>query len=206
MAITYPLSLPTSPGFVSASFGGQSSVSSTESPFTFDTQAQKNQGQRWGIDVTLPPMVRADAEEWIAFLMKLNGREGTFLIGDPAGKTARGVATGTPLVKGAAQTGNSLITDGWTINQTGIMKAGDYLQSGTGATSKLHKVLNDADSDGIGDATFDIWPEITTALADNAPLVVSNTVGLFRLTTNEMRWSIDTVKTYGLAFQATEVI
>lgn len=36
-----------------------------------------------------------------------------------------GVATGTPLVNGAGQTGATLVTKGWTNSVTGILKAGD---------------------------------------------------------------------------------
>jgi hypothetical protein len=37
----------------------------------------------------------------------------------------KGVATGTPLTNGTNQTGNSLVTDGWTNSTTGILKLGD---------------------------------------------------------------------------------
>ena len=35
----------------------------------------------------------------------------------------------------AHQTGAALITDGWTASQTGILKAGDWLQLGSGSTA-----------------------------------------------------------------------
>ena len=134
------------------------------------------------------------------------GCRGLFLLGDPLGTTARGIATGTPLVKGASQTGNSLITDGWTASQTGILKAGDYFQLGSSTSSKLYKVLNDANSDGSGDATFDIWPNINTAVSDDTALTVASAKGLFRLAANEMRWDLQQAQKYGIAFSAIEVI
>ena len=206
MAITYPLSHPTNVGFASASMTAKAVVGVSRSPFTGAQQVQKHQGQWWELEASLPPMTRATAEEWVTFLLSLNGMQGTFLIGDPLGTTARGIATGTPLVKGASQTGNSLITDGWTASQAGILKAGDYFQLGNSSSSKLYKVLNDANSDGSGNATFDIWPSINTAVADNTAITVSSAKGLFRLSSNEMRFDLSTAQTYGLAFSAIGVV
>ena len=139
-------------------------------------------------------------------MISLNGQQGTFLLGDPLGSTVRGVGTGTPLVKGASQTGNSLITDGWTASQTGILKAGDYFQLGTGSSSKLYKVLADANSDGSGDATFDIWPSINTAVANDSALTIASAKGVFRLASNEMGFDLKQAQFYGIAFSAIGVV
>lgn len=206
MAITYPLSLPDSTSYESARMSAKSIVGVTRSPFTGQEQVQKHQGQWWEFEGKLVPMSRANAEAWIAFFISLNGMQGTFLLGDPLGATARGGAGGTPLVNGASQTGNSLITDGWTASQTGILKAGDYFQLGTGSSSKLYKVLNDANSDSGGNATFDIWPSINTAVADNTAITTSSAKGLFRLATNEMPFDLGQAQQYGLSFSAIGVI
>jgi hypothetical protein len=206
MAITYPLSLPTNVSFTTARILARSVVGTSRSPFTGAEQVQKHQGQWFEFDGKLPPMARGNAEEWITFLLKLNGKQGTFLMGDPSGKTARGIGTGTPLINGGSQTGNSLITDGWTASQTGILKAGDYLQLGTSSNARLYKVLQEANSDGSGNATFDIWPSINTAFADNTALTISSPVGVFRLSTNEMPWDISTAQNYGIAFGATSLV
>ena len=119
-------------------------------------------------------MKREDAEQLIAFMLKLNGTYGTFTLGDPLNTSPRGVGTGTPLVNGGSQTGNSLVTDGWTSGQTGILKAGDWIQLGSGSTSRLYKILSDANSNGSGQATFDIWPNLRSSPADNAAITVSS--------------------------------
>ena len=206
MAISYPLSLPTTTSYASARMTARSVVGVTKSPFTGAQQVQKHQGQWWEWEAHLAPMTRASAEEWIAFMLSLNGQQGTFLLGDPLGSTARGIASGTPLVKGASQTGNSLITDGWTASQTGILKAGDYFQLGTGSSSKLYKVLADANSDGSGDATFDIFPAINTAVADDLAITVASPKGLFRLASNEMGFDLKQAQQYGIAFSAIGVV
>jgi len=154
MATTFPISLPTT-GTKRIRIAQAAVVGVGQSPFTLEQQVQRRQGQSWILDVSYPPMIRATAEALHAALCSLNGREGTFLFGDSASKTPRGTATGTPLVKGASQTGEDLITDGWTINITGILKAGDWIQLGTGSTSRLYKVLGDANSNGTGDGYGD---------------------------------------------------
>jgi hypothetical protein len=204
MAITYPLSLPTVTGIRRVRFTMRSVVAIARSPFTLDSQVQAHQGQRWEAEVVLPPMARANAEMWLAFLAKLNGPEGTFLLGDLAAASPRGAATGTPLVNGGGQTGNDLVTDGWTPSVTGILKAGDYIQLGAGATARLHKVLDDADSDAGGNATLTLWPKVTSSgsPADNAAIVTSSAQGVFRLASNETVWEIDEAAQYGLVFAA----
>lgn len=206
MAITYPLSLPAS-GIRSIRIIPRTAVAVSESPFTFQQQAQQHVGQGWAAEVTLPAMNRETAEEWVAFLLKLNGRQGTFLMGDPAGIVARGIATGTPLLNGAHNPRvNSLTTDGWTPSQTGILKAGDWIQIGSGASAKLHKNLNDVNSDGLGNATLDIWPALRTSYVDNTALIVSSTKGVFRLANNDMSYDINEAVHYGIGFSCVEAL
>lgn len=206
MAISYPLSLPTASGIMRVRLVANNVVGVAQSPFTASQQVYKYPGQFWEADITLPPMKRLDAEYWISFLLKLNGPFGTFLMGDPNGATARGVATGTPLVNGGGQTGNELITDGWTPDTTGILKAGDYIQLGTGATSRLYKVLDDVNSDGSGNATLTLWPDLRSAPNDDASIVVSNPKTVFRLNSGQATWDISEATIYGLTFGAREAL
>ena len=93
MAISYPLSLPTHTGIAEIELHAVNAVAYSQSPFTFAGQAHAYSGEMWQADVKLPPMKRADAEQWIAFLMSLRGQYGTFLLNDPAATTTRGTAT-----------------------------------------------------------------------------------------------------------------
>lgn len=92
MTISYPLALPTHTGIRSVEMRATNAVAYGRSPFTFGGQAFAYSGQMWQADITLPPMKRADAEQWIAWLMSLRGQYGTFLMGDPLGATPRGTA------------------------------------------------------------------------------------------------------------------
>lgn len=77
-------------------------------------------------------MADAVAEDWIASLLALKGRQGTFLLGDSILKAPRGTALGTPVVSGAGQTGDTLITSGWPVASNGLLKKGDWIQLGSG--------------------------------------------------------------------------
>lgn len=206
MPISYPLALPTTTGVAKIRLIANDIVGISQSPFTAAQQVYRYTGQFWEADITLPPMTRAEAEYWISFLLKLNGPYGTFLLGDPVGGTARGVATGTPVVNGGSQTGNELVTDGWTTSTTGILKAGDYIQLGSGATARLYKVLDDVNSDGSGNATLTLWPDLRSAPADNATITVSSPKSVFRLATASAQWDVNEASIYGLTFGAREAL
>lgn len=206
MTITYPITLPTTPGFTNAQITARNAAGISESPFTFRQQVYQHQGQMWEAQLSLPPMKRAQAAAWVAALVSLGGVVGTFLLGDPDAQTARGIATGTPLVKGASQTGLTLDTDGWTINQTGIMLAGDYIQFGSGTTQRMHMITVDADSDGSGDSSLEIWPRIRESPNNGATITVQACKAAFRLASNDYSWDTDKLKLFGVSFSAMEAL
>jgi hypothetical protein len=208
MAITYPLYMPTVPGFSRIVLKPRNVVGMSSSPFTLQQQTYLFPGEYWELELTLPPMKRAAAEAWITFLLSLRGQSGTFYFQATAFSTPRGVATGTPLVNGAGQTGVSLITDGWTPSTTGILKAGDFLSvySGSSSINRLYKNLTDVNSDSGGNATFNIWPRLRESPPDNTPVVVNGPNGTFRLAGNQQQIDIDQAQIYGIGFSAVEAI
>jgi len=203
---TYPISFPSHTGVRSIDLRAINAIIYEMSPFTFVGQAQASSGQMWQADVSLPPMKRADAEQWIAWLVSLRGQYGTFNMGDPVGCALLGAGGGTPRVNGASQTGEELIIDGCTASVTGWLKAGDYVQLGSAGTATLHKVLADVNTNASGQTTLALWPYIRSAPADNATVVISNTVGRWRLSTNETAWSVNEMAIYGITFSAMEAV
>lgn len=203
MTISFPLSLP-STNFKRLNLRCSTQVAVTRSPFTFATQVYTWKGAIWIAEVTLPIMDRQTAEYWNCFLLQLNGPAGTFLLGDPSAKTPRGVASGSPVVNGANQSGLTLSTRGWTAGTTNILRAGDYLQIG----NNLYKNLKDVNSDGSGIAALDIWPRLrSSTIADGTTIIVNNTVGIFRLLQNDFQiYSVDESKNYEVFFTAVESI
>lgn len=199
MALVYPLSLPTVTRVRSIDLTAINAVAYSQSPFTFAGQAHAYQGQMWQADVSLPPMRRTAAEQWIAFLLSLRGQYGTFLLGDPTCSTIRGTATSCSIT-GAS--GDNTVSA--TVPSGETLLAGDYIQLGSAGTATLHKVLVDYTGTGAA-ADLEIWPAIrTTHSASSATL--SNAKGNFRLSTNEQAWSINEASIYGITFGAMEAI
>lgn len=205
MSITYPIDFPTSFGVSNFTIDLVSAIAVSESPFTYATQTQEHQGSAWVISGEINLLDRDQAEEYNAWLLKLNGRLGTFLMTIPGSEQPRGVATGSPLVNGSGQTGKSLIIDGFTPNTTNILKVGDFIQLGSGLSTTLHKVLNSVNSDASGQVIVDIQPKIITAPNDNDPVVVTNCKGHFRLTSNSNPITISSPNVHSLSFNAKEV-
>lgn len=209
MAITYPLSLPTVTGIASINLRAKNVVSVSQSPFTLKEQVVSHSGQRWEAEVSLPPMKRAAAEEWISFLISLKGQHGRFLLGDPSATSPRGSAAqtaGTPLVNGASELGDTVNIDGLPVSTTGYLLAGDYIQIGSASAATLHKVLTDTDTDASGQAELDIYPSLRASPANDTAITLSSPKGVFRLATSDTNWSINEAVTYGISFAAFEAI
>ena len=208
MAISYPLALPTHTGIAQIELRATNAVAYSRSPFTFSGQAHAYAGKAWQADVTLPSMKREDAERWVAWLISLKGQLGTFYLGDPAATTPLGSArdTDTILVDGAVSSGDTIAIDSAPASQTDYLKAGDYMEIGTGVNRQLFKVLNDVDTDGTGSATVDVWPNVRTSIADGAAVTVQSAQGIFRLASNEQSFSINEASIYGITFGAIEAV
>lgn len=205
MSITYPLTIPQTAQKTRISI--VNNVGESVSPFTFWSQRFDWLADRLLIEMTFPMMKRAEAAQMVAFLMSLRGKVGTFLAGDPMAKTPQGVATGTPLVNGANAVGSAtLATKGWNTSITGILKAGDWLQVGSGETQRIYLNLADVNSDSSGHATLDIAPRIREALADNAAITKTNTKGTFRLATNQVQWDIEAFLAAQFTLQGVEAL
>ena len=202
---TYPLTLPTATGVITQNFSLTRAVAVTTSPFTFQTQVHQHQGEFWRTVISLPPMLRANANIWLSFLLQLRGRRGTFKIGDQDAKTITGVATGTIRVNGASQTGNQVALDGFANSTNNVFKAGDYIQIG----SYLYMVIEDVNSNSSGEANVKIEPALRSSIEtinDDTTVVYSNTTTLMRLDTNELGWQTDKVSKYGISFSASEAL
>jgi hypothetical protein len=84
---------------------------------------------------------------------------------------------------------------------TGTLKAGDYIQLGSGAAARLHKVVQDRSGNG----TLEIWPALRTNYT-TASATLTNAKGVFRLAGNASQWSINNNNAYGIQFEAMEDI
>lgn len=203
---SYPLTFP-DVGVVRSSFRLVRIVSENESIFTGAQQVYQHQGEWWEGEVTFRTMRRADAALVQSFLAELRGKVGTFLYSDPDALALGTMgAGGTITVKGAGQTGNSLLVDGMTLSTNDILKAGDYFQLNSGADSTLHMATQDLNSDGSGEGTLLFEPKIKTIPADNSAVVVSNPRGVFRLSENMIGWEANQSNLYQITIPFKEAI
>ena len=181
----FPLPSPTTYGVGTLSWSAVSNDAYGRAPFTLDLIKQIFDGRMWAGTLTIVPLKDADGRAlsaWLTALRRAGTNAGTFLLGDPAASEPLGSAKdtpGTPIVSGADQTGEALNVSGLPNNATGYLLAGDYVQLGTGATSRLYKTLDDVDADGSGLATMNLWPPVRSAPANGATITVSDPVGLF---------------------------
>jgi len=194
MAISYPLSAPTSIGIENIELRAMNSVAISQSPFTYKQQVVSHGGQKWEASVTIPSVRRDKAAQWKSFLVSLKGQTGTFLLGDPDYATPKGTVSSCSL---SGDVGDETVT----VSMTGTLLAGDYIQLGSGSSAKLHMVL--ADQSGTGN--LEIWPALRSDY--NLETVVFNSPkGVFRLSTNLTSWSINNASSYGISFEAVEVV
>ena len=189
MAITYPLTPPSPFNLSRLSFTGVSAVSRNMSPFTMQVQQYNWPGQAWLGSVDCPPMVRADAEAVIAFL--LAAQRGTFYFQDYANPTNRGGVTGTLTVTTATANATTLTFGG----ATGSFTLGDWMQIST----SLYKVVQVNSSSSV-----DVFPVLRSSYAASTPITYANAKGVFRLASGSTEWSIDLASIYGVNFSIIE--
>src|SRR3990167_2145946 len=204
MAITFPPTIPASPAPRSIQIAAESRVGIQASPFTGEQTVYAHQGEWLEAQVSLPSLDLADAAAWVAFLLKLNGVEGTFLMGPTVrtGATPRGTwLSGSPpaRVSGAHAARVKTVTlKDFTSGATGLEM--DWIQFGSGASASLHQVVQDFAASAGGAATVEIWPRTRAALADDDAFVVNSAVGLWRLKDNRRDWSIEEAQSFGISF------
>lgn len=194
MPLSYPLATPTTIGIESIELRAVNAVAVSQSPFTFKQQVISHGGQKWEASVNIPSVHRDKAAQWKAMLVGLKGQTGTFLLGDPDYATPQGTVSSC-VASGSAG------DDAVSVVMTGTLKAGDYIQLGSGASAKLHQVLLDQDGDG----SLEIWPSLRTNYS-NQSVVFNSPKGVFRLATNMTSWSINNASIYGISFEAVEAV
>lgn len=196
MAIAYPLALPSAFKFMEVEWDPQTVVGVATSPFTLSSQTNVWPGQAWAFQANCPPIKNtSDADDCVSFLLSLNGRQGTFNLGDRTRRTTRGTAAGAwTCGAGNAALSTTLVIAGG----AGTFAKGDWIQIG----NKLHKVIKLVDATHI-----DVWPRLRSAYANGTVITYTDAVGLFRLQANQdMKWSISVAKKYGLKLTGIEAV
>lgn len=142
-------------------------------------------GDRWSCNMTFANLIGTDARTLMAFLASLRGQAGRFYLKPFDHATPVGTAAGTGLVNGASQTGSTLVTDGWTPSQAGLLLPGDYFQVG----SELKMITATIASDSGGNATLSFVPPLRTSPANDAAIITTNPTCIMALADGDQsRW------------------
>lgn len=198
--------LPTlTPNIATIRWSFKRASASKGSLFTFQKQTVTHAGGIYKATVTMPPMTKEQANDWLGFLEDAADLTNTFMLIDPDRVSPEGsqkTFVDSPLVKGASQTGESVNTDGWTINQTGLLVRGDKIQIG----NHFYTVTGSVDSDGSGNATIPLNTFLRSSPVDDAPVITFNVASLMRLASSEISVSSNQRTHFTISFTAEEAI
>lgn len=173
-------------------------------------QARTRNAQRWSLKFTYPPLSRDEWAPIFAFLMKQRGRYETFqVVLPPPLYTPQGIATGSPVVNNQAgspeqlQTGlRSVVTKGWTVGQTGIVKAADFLLYA--GHTKIYMATADANSDGSGNATITQEPALIEGPAHNAVITINSPAFTVALANDSLESALSINPQFGFSVEMLE--
>lgn len=195
------VTIPTTPGMASAEIAMNDAVAMFASPFSGVQQTQAFPGgDFWDCTITLPPMYRATAWPWEAFLAELRGKANVFQLYDPRCVSPIGSGKGAPLVATSGSENlpmtTSLTTRGWQPSTYRLLMPGDRFQVGY----RLYMCCEQVNSDSNGDATITVWPSLRETPPDGTALVLRKPQGLFRLKDNRrvIQWSPSRLNTISL--------
>ncbi len=202
------LDLPeTSRKLSSVRFGYSANTQVFESPISGSTQTAELSGGKWRGTFNLITLTRAEAQEWIAFLIRLRGMSGRFYAHDPSNLNALGNVSGsTPFVNGGSQAGQSIATSGWAASTTGVLLAGDAISFDTALWKERHIVAFDVDSDADGKANIPLAFPVRNSPLNNDLVVTTNASCIMRLIDNDQAfWNVQTALRFGIQFSGIEV-
>jgi hypothetical protein len=170
------------------------------SPLGGADQKLNRLGDRFALDVTMPPIPSAeDGAAWVAAVIQ--GQKEGVLFPWPQGIDIAGA--GALAVDGAGQAGTSLDVKGSTPGRT--FARGQFFSVIHSGRRYLHILTAAATADGAGKASFSIEPMIRTAgYSNNAVIEIDEPMIEGFLEGNAREWTLDTAMFVGLQFRIKE--
>jgi hypothetical protein len=154
-------------------------------------------GDRWAVEVTLPPLKGDEARIWISRLT--HGRASSCLLPWPQPIGVGG--EGAPRVNGAGQAGKLLSIDGLPAGK--VLPEGVFL-SIVGANRRyLHQLIAERTANGSGEVTLAIEPALRISPSDNAVVELAAPM-IDGLVQGGVAWSVDLAREHGLTFTLVE--
>lgn len=126
-------------------------------------------GARWGVSLSWFNRTNREGRILAAQLASLNGPVGILKLPVPDVHNY-GTAAGSGKVSGANQSGNVLLTSGWTPNQTELFEIGDWIE----CNQQVFQIAQAAASDASGNAALVITPAIRRTPANGQDIIVTN--------------------------------
>lgn len=151
---------------------------SFQSPFNGATQTVTFPGSQWVAELSFENINDWESRQLEALIADLDGMGGRILIHD-FGRWGRAPA-GKPVVRGDANTGKLLTTQGWTPERK-ILWRGDYIS----IDNELKMITQDVWSGLDGSAILPVAPMLRTVPQAGTPIETANPRGVFRLADNE---------------------
>jgi hypothetical protein len=169
------------------------------SPLSKAVQTLSRKGSHWKTTMTFSNLDGADRAALQAFIAKLDGQTHRMRISD-YGYVRRGAASsGSPVVKGAGQSGSTLLADGASLSTTSYLAAGDYISF----NDELHMVTADVNSDSSGNLSIPIAPPIRKSPPDNSSIEYLAPYGVFMMINNPS-WSTQPPYISNITIEAIE--
>lgn len=153
---------------------------------------------RWLLTINSPDAIDAAAMDlWRQILVKLRGRTNFLSAWDVGRPEPRGTMRGSMTLSGAIVKGASSMTigtGGAGGGQAGTtLKAGDWLQIGSGLTGQLVMVVDDATADGAGAITvnFEHPVRLLAGYAGGTTVTWDKSLGHYKMTSETAQWTMD---------------
>lgn len=170
---------------------------STESTWTGHGKDQPG-GHAWfEAEVVWAPMIGSAVYRRRAFLAKAAMKGNTFRLEMVDGPDQSALTS--VLVKGAGQSGYSLITDGWGAAGTKLLEGQFITVGGQGIMLGADAVAN-----GSGEVTLSLTSPVRVSPADNAAVEVKRPYSTMKIPATRVGWSVGPGAIYGASFQCRE--
>jgi hypothetical protein len=185
----------------SIEWGYTASTQVFRSPLSKSVRTLELPGAAWFLGFSLNELPPDDAAKVRSFLLSLRGQSGRFYMHALDNPLPRGVATGTPVISGAGQSGVTLVTSGWTPSTANILREGDYFGVGT----ELKMLTADANTNGSGVATLTFEPPLRSSPVNGAAIVTNKPTAVFKMNEDVLRWATAAPLRRSFQIAATEI-
>jgi len=162
-----------------------------------DIQRINRAGSRFAMDVTLPVLTYMDAQDW----SDINDETATVTMQIVQPGLDVG-APGVTLVKGAGQSGTTLIIDGFTPYY--VLRKNQWISVSTSGRLYAYRVKTEVAADATGEASVVLTTMLRAVHADNDPVEIAEPRIEGFATVPEDAWATNTAGHVALSFTIEE--